>query len=63
MCLPREWSSNLGLSEDSSSSLYVKWWHTVLREAGYGHALGVAGQRKNFLVLKQGIIVVLSVEE
>ena len=43
-----EWSSILGSSEDSLSSSYVKQWHTVLREAGDGCALGVAGQKDKF---------------
>ena len=43
-----EWSSFLGLSEDSLSSSYVKWQHTVLREPGEGHVLGVAGLKDKF---------------
>ena len=43
-----EWSSILGLSEDSWFSLYVRWWHTVLREPGDGHTLGVAGPKDKF---------------
>ena len=43
-----EWSSILGLSEDSSSSLYVRWWCTALREPGDGHAVGVASPKDKF---------------
>ena len=43
-----EWSSILGLSEDSLSFSYVSWQCTVLREPGDRHALGVAGPKDKF---------------
>ena len=43
-----EWSSILGLSEDSPSSLYIRWQCTLLREPVDGHTLGVAGPKDKF---------------
>ena len=45
-------SGDWSLSEDLLSSWYVSWQHTVLRELGDGHALGVSGPKDKFSCVK-----------